>query len=63
MTKSVPEKGRLSLATVSDLFSRRLFGSVVGAHHDADSVVVALNMAGATRGSGLRRVIFQRARQ
>jgi hypothetical protein len=36
MTKSVPEKGRLSFAAVSDLFFRRLLGCAMGAHHDTE---------------------------
>ncbi|WP_405874627.1 DDE-type integrase/transposase/recombinase [Streptomyces zaomyceticus] len=38
------EASELYLATVIDLFSRRLLGYAMGAHHDADLVVAALNM-------------------
>lgn len=58
MTEIVTEEGKLYLATVIDLFSRRLLGYAMGAHHDADLVVAALNMAAATRGSDIRGVIF-----
>jgi transposase InsO family protein len=32
------------------LYSRRILGYAMGAHHDADLVVAALNMAAVTRG-------------
>lgn len=34
MTEIVTEKGKLHLATVIDLLSRRLLGYAMGAHHD-----------------------------
>jgi transposase InsO family protein len=58
MTEIVTAEGKLYLATVIDLFSRRLLGYAMGAHHDADLVVAALNMAAATRGGDVRGVIF-----
>ncbi|MGW0778325.1 DDE-type integrase/transposase/recombinase [Streptomyces sp. NPDC002835] len=58
MTEIVTEEGKLYPATVIDLFSRRLLGYAMGAHHDADLVVAALNMAAATRGGDVRGVIF-----
>ena len=58
MTEIVTAEGKLCLATVIDLFSRRLLGYAMGAHHDADLVVAALNMAAATRGGDVRGVIF-----
>ncbi|MFI5740885.1 IS3 family transposase [Streptomyces anulatus] len=58
MTEIVTAEGKIYLATVIDLFSRRLLGYAMGAHHDADLVVAALNMAGATRGGDVRGVIF-----
>ncbi|MER5490626.1 DDE-type integrase/transposase/recombinase [Streptomyces sp. NPDC002490] len=58
MTEIVTEEGRLYLATVIDLFSRRLLGYPMGARHDADLVVAALNMAAATRGGDVRGGIF-----
>jgi putative transposase len=58
MTEIVTEEGKLYLATVIDLFSRRLLGYAMGAHHDADLVVAALNMAAVTRGGDVSGVIF-----
>uniref|UniRef100_A0AAU2VKW5 IS3 family transposase n=1 Tax=Streptomyces sp. NBC_00008 TaxID=2903610 RepID=A0AAU2VKW5_9ACTN len=58
MTEIVTAEGKIYLATVIDLFSRRLLGYAMGAHHDADLVVAALNMAGAARGGDVRGVIF-----
>jgi transposase InsO family protein len=46
------------LATVVDLFSRRLLGYAMGARHDAELVVSALHMAATTRGGDVRGVIF-----
>ncbi|MGJ3558497.1 transposase [Streptomyces sp. INA 01156] len=46
------------LATVVDLFSRRLLGYAMAARHDADLVVAPLNMAAATRGGDVRGVIM-----
>jgi transposase InsO family protein len=46
------------IATAIDLYSRRLLGYAMGAHHDADLVVAALNMAAATRGGDVSGVIF-----
>ncbi|KOV57278.1 hypothetical protein ADK64_40615 [Streptomyces sp. MMG1121] len=50
MTEIETGEGKLYLATVIDLFSRRLLGYAMGAQHDAGLVVAALNMAAATRG-------------
>lgn len=58
MTEIVTGEGKLYLATVIDLFSRRLLGYAMGAHHDADLVVASLHMAAATRGGDVRGVIF-----
>lgn len=58
MTEIVTEEGKLYLATAIDLFSRRLLGYAMAAHHDAELVVAALNMAAATRGGDVRGVIF-----
>ncbi|MFI8101291.1 IS3 family transposase [Streptomyces sp. NPDC086023] len=58
MTEIITEEGKLYLATVIDLFSRSLLGYAMGAHHDADLVVAALNMAAATRRGDVRGVIF-----
>jgi putative transposase len=58
MTQIVTGEGKLYLATVIDLFSRRLLGYAMAAQHDAGLVVAALNMAAATRGGDVRGVIF-----
>ncbi|MEU0969245.1 IS3 family transposase [Streptomyces sp. NPDC005917] len=58
MTEIGTGEGKPYLATVIDLFSRRLLGYAMGARHDADLVVAALNMAAATRGGDVRGVIF-----
>ncbi|MER6150089.1 IS3 family transposase [Streptomyces hirsutus] len=58
MTEIVTGEGKLYLATVIDLFSRRLLGYAMGARHDADLVVAALHMAAATRSGDVRGVIF-----
>ncbi|MFC9636217.1 DDE-type integrase/transposase/recombinase [Streptomyces mirabilis] len=51
-------EGKLYLATVIDLLSRRLLGYAMGARHDAELVVAPLNMAAATRGGDVKGVIF-----
>ncbi|MDX3766377.1 MULTISPECIES: IS3 family transposase [unclassified Streptomyces] len=58
MTEIVTSEGKLYLATVIDLFSRRLLGYAMAPQHDAGLVVAALNMAAATRGGDVRGVIF-----
>nr|WP_237693782.1 IS3 family transposase [Streptomyces sp. SID2888] len=58
MTEIETGEGKLYLATVIDLFSRRLLGYAMGERHDAGLVVAALNMAAATRGGDVRGVIF-----
>ncbi|MFF6787278.1 DDE-type integrase/transposase/recombinase, partial [Streptomyces sp. NPDC012510] len=58
MTEIGTGEGKLYLATVIDLFSRRLLGYATGARHDAELVVAALHMAAATRGGDVRGVIF-----
>jgi transposase InsO family protein len=58
MTQIETGEGKLYLATVIDLYSRRLLGYAMGAHHDAELVVAALNMAAATRGGDVSGVIF-----
>ncbi|WP_411153477.1 DDE-type integrase/transposase/recombinase [Streptomyces sp. A30] len=58
MTEIVTSEGKLYLATVIDLFSRRLLGYAMGARHDAELVVASLNMAAATRGGDVKGVIF-----
>ncbi|WP_165949818.1 IS3 family transposase [Micromonospora sp. KC207] len=45
MTEIRTDEGKLYLATVIDLYSRRILGYAMGVHHDAGLVVAALNMA------------------
>ncbi|WP_434739378.1 IS3 family transposase [Micromonospora sp. SH-82] len=58
MTEIRTDEGKLYLATVIDLYSRRILGYAIGAHHDAGLVVAALNMAAVTRGGNIDGVIF-----
>ncbi|MGW0886549.1 IS3 family transposase [Streptomyces sp. NPDC002671] len=58
MTEVVTSEGKLYLATVIDLFSRRLLGYAMGQRHDAELVVASLQMAAATRGGDVKGVIF-----
>ncbi|WP_433513805.1 IS3 family transposase [Nonomuraea sp. CA-143628] len=52
------DEGPLYLATVEDLFSRRLLGYAMSEHHDAALTVASLQMAVATRGGTVDGVIF-----
>ena len=52
------DEGPLYLATVEDLFSRRLLGYAMSEHHDAALTVASLQMAVATRGGDVDGVIF-----
>jgi transposase InsO family protein len=58
MTGIDTSEGKLYLATVIDLFSRRLLGYAMGERHDADLVSASLRMAAATRGGSVDGVIF-----
>jgi len=58
MTEIATDDGKLYLATVIDLFSRRLLGYATGAHPDADLAADAIRMAVATRGGEVAGVIF-----
>jgi putative transposase len=58
LTEITTDEGKLYLATVLDLFSRRLLGYAMSEHHDADLAVAALNMASANRGGSIDGVIF-----
>ncbi|MCC2281004.1 IS3 family transposase, partial [Streptomyces sp. ET3-23] len=58
MTEIVTGEGKLYLATVIDLHSRRLLGYAMDARHDAELVVAALHMAAATRGGSIADVVF-----
>ncbi|WP_406174384.1 DDE-type integrase/transposase/recombinase [Streptomyces sp. NBC_00996] len=60
MTEIETGEGKLYLATVIDLFSRRLLGYAMGARHDAELVVAALHMAVSTRDGDVRGVISTR---
>ncbi|MGC1213477.1 MAG: IS3 family transposase [Micromonospora sp.] len=58
ITEITTDEGKLYLATVIDLHSRRLLGYAMSAHHDADVTVATLSMAAATRGGTVDGVIF-----
>ncbi|WP_371784842.1 IS3 family transposase [Streptosporangium subroseum] len=52
VTEIITDEGKLYLATVEDLFSRRLLGYAMSEHHDAALTVASVQMAVATRGGG-----------
>ena len=58
LTEIPCDEGKLYLATVEDLASRRLPGFAIGEHHDAELARAALCMAAAVRGGDVRGVIF-----
>ena len=58
LTEIPTDEGKLYLATVEDLASRRLAGFAIGSHHDADLARAALCMAAAVRGGNVAGVIF-----
>jgi transposase InsO family protein len=58
LTEVDTDEGKLYLATVLDLFSRRLLGYAMSEHHDADLAVASLHMAAANRASDVDGVIF-----
>ena len=58
MTEIDTGEGKLYLATVIDLFSRRLLGYAMGERHDAALVSASLRMATATRSGDVDGVIF-----
>ena len=58
LTEIPTADGKLYLAAVEDLFSRRLLGFAMSDRHDADLVVASLRMAAAVRGGTVRGVIF-----
>jgi transposase InsO family protein len=58
LTEIPTDEGKLYLATVLDLASRRLPGFALGEHHDAALARAALCMAAAVRGGHVAGVIF-----
>jgi transposase InsO family protein len=58
LTEIPTEEGKLYLATVLDLASRRLAGFALGDHHDSALAKAALCMAAAVRGGDVAGVIF-----
>jgi transposase InsO family protein len=58
LTEVPTDEGKLYLATVEDLASRRLPGFAIGEHHDAPLAKAALCMAAAVRGGDIAGVIF-----
>jgi putative transposase len=58
LTEIGTDEGKLYLATVLDLASRRLAGFALGEHHDAPLAKAALCMAAAVRGGDVDGVVF-----
>lgn len=58
LTEVDTDEGKLYLATVLDLFSRRMLGYAMSEHHDAELAKASLTMAAATRGGTIDGVIF-----
>lgn len=58
LTEIPTDEGKLYLAVVEDLASRRVPGFALGEHHDAELAAGALKMAAAVRGGDVRGVIF-----
>jgi transposase InsO family protein len=58
LTEIPTDEGKLYLATVLDLASRRLPGFAIGARHDAPLARAALCMAAAVRGGQIGGVVF-----
>jgi len=58
MTEIETGEGKMYLATVIDLFSRRCLGYAMGERHDAALVSASLKMAATTRGGDMDGVIF-----
>lgn len=58
LTEIPTDEGKLYLATVEDLASRRLPGFAMSEHHDAALAKAALCMAAAVRGGDVAGVIF-----
>jgi transposase InsO family protein len=58
LTEIPTDEGKLYLATVLDLGSRRLAGFALGEHHDSALAKAALCMAAAVRGGDVAGVVF-----
>jgi transposase InsO family protein len=58
LTEIPTDEGKLYLATVLDLASRRMPGFALGEHHDAPLAKAALCMAAAVRGGEVSGVVF-----
>ncbi|MDP9442346.1 MAG: IS3 family transposase, partial [Actinomycetota bacterium] len=58
LTEIPTDEGKLYLATVEDLASRRVPGFAIGEHHDAALAAAAVKMAVAVRGGDVTGVIF-----
>jgi transposase InsO family protein len=58
LTEIPTDEGKLYLATVLDLASRRMPGFALGEHHDAPLAKAALCMAAAVRGGNVSGVVF-----
>ena len=58
LTEIPADEGKLYLAAVEDLFSRRALGYAIGEHHDADLAIASLQMAAAVRGGTVAGVVF-----
>lgn len=58
LTEVPTDEGKLYLAHVEDLASRRIPGFSMSEHHDAPLAVAALQMAAAVRGGNVHGVIF-----
>jgi putative transposase len=58
LTEIPTEEGKLYLAAVLDLASRRVPGFSIGEHHDAELAKAALLMAAAVRGGDVKGTIF-----
>lgn len=58
LTEIPTAEGKLYLATVEDLASRRLPGFALSEHHDAELAAAAIKMAAAVRGGNVRGVVF-----
>lgn len=58
LTEIPTDEGKLYLASVLDLCSRRVPGFALGEHHDAELAAAAVKMAAAVRGGDVAGVIF-----